>query len=45
MDITAPPGYVRAERYQSMPLFTPSRRKDGVNHNILASLNNFRIGL
>ncbi|WP_208110664.1 MULTISPECIES: hypothetical protein, partial [unclassified Novosphingobium] len=31
--------------YQSMPLVTPSSRKDGVNHNILVSLNNFRIGL
>lgn len=45
MDIEAPPGYARAERYQSMPLVTPSCRKDGVNHNILVSLNNFRIGL
>jgi hypothetical protein len=45
MDIAAPPGYFRAERYQSMPLFIPSCRKDGVNYNILVSLNNFRIGL
>jgi len=45
MDIAILPGYAPAERYQSMPLFTPSCRKDGVNQNILVSLNNFRIGL
>jgi hypothetical protein len=45
MDIAILPGYAPAERYQSMPLFTPSCRKDGVNHNILVSLNNFQIGL
>ena len=29
----------------SLPWFTPSLRKDGLNHNIMVLLNNFRIGL
>ena len=45
MDIGDPPGYAPVGRYQSMPWSTPSLRKDGLNHNILVSLNNFRIGL
>jgi len=45
MDIVDPTGYARAGQYQSMPLLTPSCRKDSVNQNILVSLNNFRIGL
>lgn len=45
MDIAIPPGYVPAGQYQSMPQLTPSLRKDGVNHNMLVLLNNFRIGL
>ena len=45
MDIAIPPGYAPAGQYQSMPPLTPSLRKDGVNHNMLVLLNNFRIGL
>jgi hypothetical protein len=41
----AVPGFARAGQYQSMPSFTPSLRKDGLNHNMLVLLNNFRIGL
>jgi len=45
MDIANLPDYAPAGQYQSMPPSTPSCRKDGVNHNILVLLNNFRIGL
>lgn len=45
MDTATLPGYARAGQYQSMPSFTPSLRKDGLNHNVLVLLNNFRIGL
>lgn len=44
MDIANLPDYAPAGQYQSMSPSTPSCRKDGVNHNILVLLNNFRIG-
>ena len=37
--------FAHAGQYQSMPSFTPSLRKDGLNHNRLVLLNNFRIRL
>lgn len=45
LDIVTFPGYAHAGQYQSMLSFTPSLRKDGLNHNILVLLNYFRIVL
>jgi len=45
LDIVTLLGYAHAGQYQSMPLLTPSLRKDGLNHNMLVLLNYFRIGL
>jgi hypothetical protein len=45
LDIVTLPGYAHAGQYQSMSSFTPSLRKDGLNHNMLVLLNKFQIGL
>jgi len=45
LDIVTLLGYAHAGQYQSMPSFSPSLRKDGLNHKWLVLLNYFRIGL